>query len=159
MIYFAYGSNLHLEQMLRRCPDAEPLTQAVLHGYRLTYRRGFATVEKADKKDRVYGALYRISKRDLKALDAYESYPIVYYRDTIQVEAREVGMIHAMTYKMHKCFEVEPPRADYYEIIQEGYRNWGLPMDSLKMSLENLGSVGISAGRQGYYPSENIQVL
>lgn len=137
MIYFAYGSNLHLEQMLRRCPDAEPLTQAILYGYRLTYRRGVATVEKADKKDRVYGALYRISKRDMKALDTYEGYPRVYYRDTIQVETRGMGKIHAMTYKMHKHFEVSPPRAGYYEIIQEGYQNWGLPTESLERSLEN----------------------
>lgn len=147
MIYFAYGSNLHLEQMLRRCPDAEPLTQAILYGYRLTYRRGVATVEKADKKDRVYGALYRISKRDLKALDTYEDYPRVYYRDTIQVEARGMGLVRAITYKMHKYFEVSPPRAGYYKIIQEGYRNWGLLTDSLEMSLENLGSVGLSIGR------------
>jgi len=147
MIYFAYGSNLHLEQMMRRCPDAEPLTQAILYGYRLTYRRGVATIEKARKKDQVHGALYRISKRDLKALDIYEGYPYLYYRDTVKVEARGMGLVRAITYKMHKYFEVSPPRAGYYEIIQEGYRNWGLPTDSLEMSLENLGSVGISAGR------------
>lgn len=147
MIYFAYGSNLHLEQMMGRCPDAEPLTQAILHGYRLTYRRGVATIEKGDKKDRVYGALYRISKRDLKALDRYEGYPYLYYRDTVQVEGKGMGKIYAMTYKMHKHFEFCPPRAGYYEIIQEGYRNWGLPLDSLEKSLENLGSAGLSAGR------------
>jgi len=86
-------------KLLRRCPDAEPLTQTILYGYRLTYRRGVATVEKADKEDRVYGALYRISKRDMKALDTYEGYPRVYYRDTVQVEARGMGGIHAMTYR------------------------------------------------------------
>lgn len=58
-----------------------------------------------------------------------------------------MGLVRAMTYKMHKHFELSPPRAGYYEIIQEGYRNWYLPMDSLEKSLENLGSVGISAGR------------
>lgn len=147
MIYFAYGSNLHLEQMLTRCPDAEPLTQAVLHGYRMVYRRGVATVEKAGKHDRVYGALYRISKRDLKALDIYEGYPYLYYRDTVEVEARGIGLVCAMTYKMHQHFELSPPRAGYYEIIEEGYRNWYLPVESLKMTVENLGSVGLSIGR------------
>lgn len=147
MIYFAYGSNLHLEQMMRRCPDAEPLTQAILYGYRLTYRRGVATIEKGGKKDRVYGAVYEISKRDLKALDRYEGYPYLYYRDTVQVEARGMGSVCAITYKMHKHFEFSPPRAGYYEIILEGYRNWGLPTDSLEKSLENLGSVGLSADK------------
>lgn len=147
MIYFAYGSNLHLEQMMERCPDAEPLTQAILYGYRLTYRRGVATIEKADRKDRVYGALYRISKRDLKALDIYEGYPYLYYRDVVQVEAKGMGLVRAITYKMHKHFEFSPPRAGYYEIIQEGYRNWGLPLDSLEKSLENLDSAGLLIDR------------
>lgn len=146
MIYFAYGSNLNLEQMIERCPDAEPLTQAILYNHRLTYRRGVATIE-ADKKGRVYGALYRISKRDLEALDKYEGYPYLYYRDVVQVEGKGMGKIYAITYKMHKHFEFSPPRAYYYEVIQEGYRNWGLPLDSLEKSLENLDSAGLSAGR------------
>lgn len=144
MIYFAYGSNLHLEQMLRRCPDAQPLTQAVLHGYHLVYRRGVATVEKAGKHDRVYGAVYEISKRDLKALDRYEGFPTLYYRDHLKVETRGMGHLEALTYMMHKCYHLSPPRAGYYEIIEEGYHNWCLPVDSLKTTVKNLGSVGLS---------------
>ena len=35
MIYLAYGSNLHIGQMQRRCPTAEVLGTSTLHGYRL----------------------------------------------------------------------------------------------------------------------------
>ena len=38
-LYFAYGSNLNLDQMARRCPDAEPVGRVRLDGYRLAFRR------------------------------------------------------------------------------------------------------------------------
>ena len=147
MIYFAYGSNLHLEQMLRRCPDAEPLTQAILHGHHMVYRRGVATVERASKHSQVHGAVYKISKRDLEALDRYEGFPTLYYREEMEVETRGMGHMKAIVYIMHKCYRPSLPRAGYYEIIEEGYYNWCLPMKSLEMSLENLGSAGLSTAR------------
>ena len=44
MIYLAYGSNLHIGQMQRRCPTAEVLGTSTLHGYRLVFN-GVATIE------------------------------------------------------------------------------------------------------------------
>ena len=35
MYYLAYGSNLNVEQMKKRCPDAVVVGTAVLDGYRL----------------------------------------------------------------------------------------------------------------------------
>ena len=32
--YFAYGSNMDMEQMRRRCPDAKRIDTAVLHGWK-----------------------------------------------------------------------------------------------------------------------------
>lgn len=134
MIYFAYGSNLHLEQMSRRCPDAIPITQAMLHGYELVYRRGVATIEPSPGK-KVLGALYMISDRDLEALDRYEGYPTLYYRDNIKVEARGAGEQEVMSYFMHTTYKLSPPRPGYYEIIEEGYKNWGLPVEHLATTL------------------------
>lgn len=34
-LYIAYGSNLNLEQMRRRCPTAELVGKTVLRGWRL----------------------------------------------------------------------------------------------------------------------------
>lgn len=134
MLYFAYGSNLHLNQMLKRCPGAEPLTQAILHGYSLKYRRGVATVEK-DKKGKVYGAVYNISDTDMEVLDIYEGYPYLYYRKPLKVEAKGIGEVKAITYMMHKQFQETGPRDGYYQVIEEGFRNWALPINHLRKSL------------------------
>ena len=37
-LYFAYGSNINLEQMAWRCPGAEVFGPAVLEGYELLFR-------------------------------------------------------------------------------------------------------------------------
>ena len=45
-LYFAYGSNINLDQMQYRCPDATVYGQAVLDNYDLRFRgSGVATVE------------------------------------------------------------------------------------------------------------------
>ena len=38
-LYFAYGSNINLEQMAVRCPAAQVVGPAVLDGYELLFRR------------------------------------------------------------------------------------------------------------------------
>ena len=37
--YFAYGSNLDLPQMKRRCPSSKLISKGTLPGYRLTFNR------------------------------------------------------------------------------------------------------------------------
>ena len=37
-LYFAYGSNMNLDQMAYRCPDAEVVGRCVLKDYRLAFR-------------------------------------------------------------------------------------------------------------------------
>ena len=44
-LYIAYGSNLNLNQMSMRCPEAMPVGTAMLDGWQLTFR-GVATLEK-----------------------------------------------------------------------------------------------------------------
>ena len=51
-LYVAYGSNINIGQMQRRCPDAEVIGKSVLEGYRLLFRgdegNAVATVEPQD---------------------------------------------------------------------------------------------------------------
>ena len=55
-LYFAYGSNINLEQMEHRCPDAQLVGPVTLQNYELQFRgSGFATV--APKKDCVVHGL------------------------------------------------------------------------------------------------------
>ena len=67
MLYFAYGSNLNLFQMKRRCKDSIFLKKYELKGYRLNFRSKYraADIEKS-KNSLVPGALFEISKSDEK---------------------------------------------------------------------------------------------
>lgn len=80
--YFAYGSNINLGQMERRCPDATVVEPVVLQDYELLFRGnrsgcGVATIE-PKVGSQVYGLLWRITDRCEKSLDIYEGYPHLY---------------------------------------------------------------------------------
>ena len=85
MIYLAYGSNLHLPQMERRCPTAKVIGAATLTGYRLLFRGngwgGVATVE-PDAESSVPVLLWEIQHADEQSLDIYEGYPRLYTKIT-----------------------------------------------------------------------------
>ncbi|KAI8675207.1 Gamma-glutamylcyclotransferase [Fusarium keratoplasticum] len=70
--YFAYGSNLHLEQMKRRCPGSKLIGSAKLWHYRWQINeRGYANVMEADGHW-VEGLVFEINQRDESRLDVNE---------------------------------------------------------------------------------------
>ena len=74
--YLAYGSNLNLEQMAFRCPNARPIGTINLKDYRLVYKGGadefsYLTIEQC-KGSIVPLALYEVSYLDIFSLDNYE---------------------------------------------------------------------------------------
>ena len=77
-LYFAYGSNLDLEQMAQRCPDALLVGPVTLQNYELQFRgSGFATV--APKKDCVvHGLLWKLTPSCEQSLDRYGVSPPLY---------------------------------------------------------------------------------
>ncbi len=92
-LYFAYGSNLNLDQMARRCPDAEPVGRVRLDGYRLAFRRtggGYLTIL-PDKGNHVDGLLWKVSAQDEQALNHYEGFPHFYARRTVDVARQRRG--------------------------------------------------------------------
>ena len=98
MIYLAYGSNLHIGQMQRRCPTAEVLGTSTLHGYRLVFN-GVATI--APDPDRsVPVLLWDIKPADEPPLDRYEGYPHLDRREVVQVELNG-KTVNAMVYIMN----------------------------------------------------------
>lgn len=114
-IYFAYGSNLCVQQMARRCPEASDPRPATLadHDW-LINQRGVATVEPFPGS-RVHGVLWRVSDRDLAALDSAEGVPVRYRRDRLTVHTTD-GPAPAWVYIDHR---VQPgaPRDGYLERI------------------------------------------
>ena len=66
-LYLAYGSNLSVEQMERRCPDAKPIGKAILPDWKLLFKI-HATIEPC-KGSKVPVLVWKISDRDEQNLD------------------------------------------------------------------------------------------
>ena len=132
MYYFAYGSNLHREQMKKRCPDSEPVAKVRLEGYRLCFNRVADIVE--DEGSIVWGAIYTVSSGDIGNLDRYEGYPNFYDKLDVDVADDQGKVYRAFAYVMTSkgCQE---PSDSYYRIIEEGYRNWDLDLEPLQQAL------------------------
>ena len=71
-LYFAYGSNMNLNQMAFRCPDAEVIESVQVEGYRLAFRGGGVATILPEEGSRVEGVLWRVSADDERSLDRYE---------------------------------------------------------------------------------------
>jgi len=130
-LYFAYGSNLHHAQMMKRCPKCAFLKKYTLNNYQMTFRSkyGAADIEKKIGK-KVYGALYLISKTAEKRLDVYEEHPTLYKKIYFNYNGKRV-----MTYTMCKKTKLVPPTARYLGIVRQGYKDCKLNLKSLNEAL------------------------
>jgi cation transport regulator ChaC len=131
--YFAYGSNLNRDDMGRRCPGARPGARARLHGWCLTFR-GVANIER-DAGGTVEGALWWLTEGDVCSLDSYEGAPSHYVQRLVEVETDAGEKVEAMTYAMTHTSYLGLPSPWYLERIATGFRQWGLPMESLEDAL------------------------
>lgn len=127
-LYFAYGANLNLEGMRFRCPAAEPIDSFMLDDWRLCFS-GVATI-KPEPGSQVAGALWSISKECEDSLDIFEGYPYLYTKVYL-TQGEHTFMVYVMNEDTPA-----PPAKSYFETIAQGYRDWGLPMDSLLRARE-----------------------
>lgn len=133
-LYFAYGSNLDLEQMAQRCPDAEIVGPVRLENYELRFRgNGFATVT-PKKGGVVYGLVWKITPNCEQSLDRYEGYPRHYTKETVTVKDAAGAELPVMVYIMAEPYCRQPalPSPYYYRVIQRGFEANGLPVESLQ---------------------------
>ena len=132
MLYFAYGSNLNLFQMKRRCKDSVFLKKYELKDYRLNFRSKYraADIEK-NKNSLVPGALFEISKSDEKKLDVYEDFPVLYKKLYFPYYNKKV-----MTYIMVNKTEFRYPTERYLNVVKRGYKDCKLDMKYLKIALQ-----------------------
>ncbi len=83
MNYFAYGSNMDVQQMAVRCSDAVVVGAACLPAHRfLINTHGVATVVPSEGEV-VHGVLWAISNADEASLDHYEGVAAGFYRKLI----------------------------------------------------------------------------
>ena len=133
MFYFAYGSNLNWNQMLKdRCPGAKFITKYNLYGYKLIFSNynskavfGHANIEK-NKNSKVPGAIWNITRKNEKILDVYEGVPTYYQKEYIKCNKKKV-----LVY-IQNNFVKKKPSSSYLHTIIEGYKNCDLELRHLK---------------------------
>ncbi|KAI9801432.1 MAG: hypothetical protein M1825_003412 [Sarcosagium campestre] len=126
-VYFAYGSNLWLAQMARRCPESKPQNVAYLRDWNwIINERHYANVIPS-KGDIVYGLTYLISPEDEKSLDGFEGVPIAYSKVTIAVdeETSDNGQrrVEALVYVDYNRTGTDVPRQEYVERMNYGIQD------------------------------------
>lgn len=125
-LYIAYGSNLNLEQMKRRCPTAEVVGKAVLSNWQLWFRGGshsaVATIER--KQDgKVPVLIWKLRPKDEQALDQYEGFPYLYRKERLRVTVNG-RRVYAMAYIMNRAgHPYGSPSSSYLDTIREGYKS------------------------------------
>ena len=78
-LYFAYGSNMSVQQMRARCPGAVLVGPAELHGWRFfVNRRGTASI-KPNRNSVVHGLVWRVGPTCRKTLDRFEGIRLGHY--------------------------------------------------------------------------------
>ena len=122
MLYFAYGSNLHHNQMKRRCKDSIYIKKINLKNFRLTFRSKYRAADIEPKKNSIVpGGLFEISRSDEKKLDVYEDFPILYKKYYFSYYGKKV-----MTYTMVKKTLFKFPTERYLSIVKRGYKDCNL---------------------------------
>ena len=137
-LYVAYGSNLNLPQMAKRCPGARIVGSSELKDYVLTFRGGHggavATVEPS-KGNSVPVLVWEITEEDEKALDRYEGFPFLYRKENVRVNLKGKD-IKAMVYIMNEGKNLGQPSIYYYSIIYDGYKAQDFNTEVLKSALK-----------------------
>jgi hypothetical protein len=98
-LHFAYGSNMDLGAMARRCPRSRLLGRARLPRWRFVILpSGFASIV-PDPRATVYGALWEAPVSDILALDRYEQVGQgLYAKKMIPVLREPFGSSPALVY-------------------------------------------------------------
>ena len=146
--YIACGSNLSVEQMACRCPDAKVIGTAVIEDYALLFK-GCATIEQRKGK-RVPVLVWEISPEDEKSLDRYEGYPTFYYKKELTLTVRITGTeaeqkLTAMVYIMDERRRLASPTGYYYKVLADGYEDFGFDKAVLEQAL--VDSIGKRTAR------------
>ena len=130
--YFAYGSNMNLEQMAYRCPSAEVVENVHVEGYRLAFcgrpsGNGVATIL-PEEGSHVDGVLWKITKECEQSLDYYEGYPHLYSKEIIHVKNSDGKERNVTVYTINEPYKSQPsvPSPVYLEGILGGCREEGI---------------------------------
>jgi hypothetical protein len=134
---FAYGANMDVAAMARRCPRSRPLGVAKLLRHRLTVtREGWLSVAR-DGRAWVDGVLWEIALADMAALDRFEGVGEGLYVKALQSVVAASGARRALVYiSAHNgSSSHDGPgslRPDYLAAVIAAARHWDLPTQALE---------------------------
>ena len=125
-LHFAYGSNMSRLLMRARCPQAQALGVAALAGWRFVITPdGVGSIEPRPGGV-VNGVLWRVTPRDLAAINAYESLDSgLYLRRWMSV--RHAGRSTLALLYIARRRGKGTPRPGYIDVVVEAGRDWRLP--------------------------------
>ena len=147
--YIAYGSNLNVAQMVRRCPNAVPIGTAVLE-HNTLYFRGSGTGYYLTIEPKIGGkvpvAIWEVTPEDEQALDRYEGFPKFYYKHnfTLTVTAfdeKTTAELECFAYIMTDGRDVGLPTPYYMATCIQGYKDFGFDTRILKRTVERMRKI------------------
>ena len=138
-IYFAYGSNLNLQQMQYRCPSARLLGVGLKRGYALRFRGrwpGYAYLTVTATAGAVTPvAAFAVRPSDVAALNRYEGVATGHYRiEPVAVDIAGQGRLSGFWYVMNSGRRFSPSQL-YVQTVAEGHQKMGFDMRILQKAL------------------------
>ncbi len=137
-LYFAYGSNMDVSAMARRCPRSKALGLARLERHRLqAMREGWLTAVR-DSRSAVHGVLWNLALADVAALDRYEGVGQGLYGKRIQPVVAQRAPRQAIVYFGANAGP-GAARPAYLAEVLAAARSWPLPAAGVE-ALERIGA-------------------
>jgi gamma-glutamylcyclotransferase (GGCT)/AIG2-like uncharacterized protein YtfP len=135
--YFAYGSNLSVDQKELRTGRIRRAVRCRLPGYRFAFNKKgsngqvYANIVVDDSQE-VWGVIYLCNRAAIDEMDRYEGVDGGHYeRKVIQVINDAGEKVNAITYSAGARFVCEDgrPSSQYLQRIVSGAKHHGLPED------------------------------
>lgn len=156
--YFAYGSNMHKEDLDKWCQSHScpkinflSISPAKLSGFQLgfnylsaTRNSGAANLVK-NQDGHVYGLLTEIQEADLRILRKKEGYPKSYDEILVEVEKFDGEVVQDVkTYKVVSAREMlshQPPTQSYLQLLVKSAKEYKFPNEYI-IFLESIDTRG-----------------
>src|SRR5690242_6863448 len=130
-LYFAYGANMDVSAMARRCPRSRALSLARLERHRLqVMREGWLTAVR-DSASTVHGLLWDLALADVAALDRFEGMGRGLYAKRIQPVVAEGRPRQAIVYFGANAGP-GAARPVYLAEVLAAARSWPLPAEGIE---------------------------
>ena len=131
--YAGYGSNLWLQQIAARCPQADTYGRGRLRGARLAFAK-VATIIADENVDTLVG-IYTLTASDIETLDRREGLGRSYDRYLVTPEVDNGNAVRCFTY-IRRDATPGAPTDEYFAKLTAGYRDWKFPDRRLRRARE-----------------------